>query len=435
MKQRFTFQWIWILLLLGAALTGCGPGGAETPPVETTATGPELGPTAISSAPAQGLTPTPAGLQGTVTIWHSWDEARVPLLVQIIDGFRAENPQVHFDVLYVPPEDLRRRYETTVREGWGPALLLGPADWGPGLLQAGLISSLDALAPAALLDRLNSAGVEALRLPAGLAGLPYRLEGVVLYRNPSLVLEAPTTFESWVQLARGAHQGETVGAVLDPSFRYSGAHLYGLGGQLIQPDGLPAFNNELGDAWLELLAAYQRIGPLEFQNDNDLNHFKNGQAGFIIDGTWNMASLLEAMGDRNVAIDPWPSYGNGYLSGFVQADALFLNPLSAEADRQAAWEFMVYFLSDPVQTALAQAGDVPAVTDLFVENSLILEAMEALEGGTAYPVLPEFEVYPPVMEAAIRAHLSEGVDAQTALQTAENDIIQRLSERVPTPEP
>lgn len=421
--------------MLAAALAGCRPGQVETPPVETAASGQEPGPTAAPPTPAQELSPTPAGLQGTVTIWHSWDESRVPLLVQIIDGFRAENPQVHFDVLYVPAEDLRIRYETTTREGWGPALLLGPADWGPGLMDAGLISSLDALAPADLLGRLNPPGVEALRLPGGLAGLPYRLEGVVLYRNPSLVLEAPRTFENWVQLARSAHKGETVGAVLDPSFRYSGAHLYGLGGQLIGPDGLPAFNNELGDAWLELLAAYQRIGPLEFQNDNDLNHFRNGQAGFIIDGTWNMASLLEALGDRNVAIDPWPAYGNGYLSGFVQADALFLNPLAAEIDRQAAWEFMLYFLSEPAQTALAQAGDVPAVTDLFVENSLIMEAMEALKGGTAYPVLPEFEVYPPALEAAIRAHISEGVDVQTALQTAENDIIQRLSERVPTPAP
>lgn len=415
-------------LLLGTLLlAGCQ---AEESP-QVTATFDPASDSILPATPTPApptVTPTPDGLSGTISIWHSWDESRLPLLVQIIDAYRAQVPDVHFDVLYVPPEDLLSRYETTTREGWGPALLLGPGEWGPGLYRQDLAGTLSAGED--LLGRLNPAAVEALHDGEALTGLPYSLEGVVIYRNTDLAIQAPENIEHWATLAEGATEGEVMGAVLDMSFQYAGAHLNGLGGNLANPDGAPAFNTAEGDRWLETLGVLRELGPVEYGNDNDLSAFRNGLAAYIVDGTWNLGTIIETLGEEKVAIDPWPAAGDsGRLSGYVWADALYLNPQASEVDRTAARRFMDHFLSTEVQTLLADAGMIPASLDVVPEDRLVSAAMQALEGGTAYPAIPEIEVYPPEMNIAIRAYLAEGVGANEALLAAEEAILTKLAER------
>ena len=102
--------------------------------------------------PTQAITPTPTVIQGTVSIWHSWSEDQVPALVQILAGFSVHYPNVLFDVQYIPSEDLRRAYEVQTLNNSGPALLLGPAEWGPYLYDIGLISDLGNLIDENLLE-------------------------------------------------------------------------------------------------------------------------------------------------------------------------------------------------------------------------------------------------------------------------------------------
>lgn len=123
-KAMKNFTWFVILLLL--ALAGCSQlgigSGQETPLATATATLPQLAVTPTPTAPAP---PTPQVLRGTLTIWHAWGEQAMPALEQILENFSASNPEVLFDVLYMPQENLRTRFESAVLEGGGPDLLLG----------------------------------------------------------------------------------------------------------------------------------------------------------------------------------------------------------------------------------------------------------------------------------------------------------------------
>ncbi len=84
-----------------------------------------------------------------------------------------------------------------------------------------------------LFATLNQPALEAAKLDNKLVGLPYSIQGVVLYRNKDIVTLAPDNFDDFVTLAQTASQGDVVGAFLERSFFYSGGHLVGLGGQLI----------------------------------------------------------------------------------------------------------------------------------------------------------------------------------------------------------
>ena len=418
-----------IIVLLLSACSRLGT--AENPTVTPLST--RL-PTATRQ-PTVTPTPTQAVMNGTVTIWHAWDEAVLPGLVQMIASFQERYPEVSFDVLYIPLEDLRLRFEQAAGEGGGPSVLLGPAAWGPPLYDAGLLSDVNSLGEGNTLERLNQAALAGGQHTGVQVGLPYAIQGVVLYRNQGLILETPVNFEDLVSLAKGITQGETIGADLERGFFYSGAHLNGIGGQLMGPDGLPAFNDLKGQEWVELLRQFEQAGPTEQNSDRDLEFFEAGKVGFIIDGTWNRTALEEAVGVDNLAIDPWPAYGDGFLSGFVQADNLYLAQYTSGADREASQKFIEYFLSSGAQETLARAGLIPALTGVQVSDALVLQAMEALAGGTAYPNLPQIDFYAAPLDAALKAALSEGQPPAEALQAADQAIRDAVQGAGSTPTP
>jgi len=377
-------------------------------------------------------TPTEVKIQGTARIWHSWNETERAALAQIIDSFSEIYPDVFFDVLYIPAEDIRARYEFETREGSGPTLLLGPSEWGPALYDAGLIQSLRGVLEDSLIATINQPAIGAAQYKEALIGLPYAIQGIVLYRNKEIVTLNPNTFDELVVLAQTSTQGEDVGAILERSFFYSGAHLNGIGGQWMDSNGLPTFNNERGLSWIELLRTFEQAGPVNFLTDQDLEYFKSGRVGWIIDGTWNMKTLAEAIGSEKLAIDLWPSCEEGRLSGYVLPENLYLSS-RAEGDNLAATKkFIEYFLSSEAQSSLAEVGRIPAVSQIQLSDSdtsqLITQAMAALAGGTAYPILPEMTIYTMNIDIALRAIFEEGVPPTQALQTAEEAILTAIQQ-------
>jgi maltose-binding protein MalE len=424
--------------------------------------------------------------QGTISLWHSWEEDRLPALLRRIDEFRALYPNVNFDVLYVPQMDLRASFEAAVQEGGGPAILLGPAEWGPELYERGMIADLSGLASSGLLNTFNPAALGAGRYGEALIGLPQHIQGVVLYRNLGIVQGEPFTWSSLVSLAEEADRGEIFGAVLDRGFLYSGGNLFGIGGRLMDEAGRPAFNTPEGVQWLELLNRYAELGPTEYFTDNDLQLFKEGRAGFIVDGTWNWADLAEAIGPANLVIDPWPFYeathpgsstptpragiatpgtetptpaaesapqetgvGDKTLAGFVQAENIYLGErLTGETgpEAQAAWKFIEFLLTPESQAGLVEVGLIPALKEDLVQGPLteldldrddphllfVRQALKALEYGVPYPIAPEFAAYVTPLDAALQA-AANGADPAEALATAEAAVLANLEALVTTP--
>jgi arabinogalactan oligomer/maltooligosaccharide transport system substrate-binding protein len=388
--------------------------------------------------------PTPAVTEtvvsGSISIWHSWDESDLPTLAKIIDDYHGLHPDVLFDVLYVPVEDLQERFEQEVSQGGGPDILLGPATWGPDLFEAGAISDLSRIVGPELPDTLNQAAAASGRYQDALISLPYSIRGVVLIRNRALVSQAPATFKDLVSSAHSATQGDLIGAVLERSFYYSAAHLNGLGGKLMDEGGEPAFDDRFGLAWIRLLHDFEQAGPTDYFSDNDLELFKTGKVGFIIAGSWKIPELSEAVGPENMVIDPWPAYQDvnlpdARLSGYVQSENIYVSRLVHDENRRAMRSFIEFFLSPAVQKTLADVALIPANPSAQVNDQLVAQAMTALAGGTTYPILPEFDIYPANMDLALRSVFQGEVSPAEALRTAQESIVAQLQQMQATPYP
>lgn len=437
LKNRCLFGFI--LIILGITSVSCKVSKVVSSNTPT--------PTSIiMRLPTPEPSATPEETKGTISIWHSFEEVQRNVLFRQIASFQKQFPQILFDVQYVPMQDLLPAFLEATQEGGGPNILIAPAEWGPSLFDQGYIVDISMMAPNSLLDSLNSPAVQSGKYHNALISLPLDIKGVVLYRNQSIVRVSPATFDDMVSLAQSATKSEVVGAYMERSFFYSGAHLYGLGGSFMDENGEPTFNQDnyqYSIAWLDLLKAFERLGPVEYNNDQDLKLFEEGRVGLIIDGTWNMQSLVDAIGQDNLAIDAWPEYKDGHLAGFVQSNNIYLTARAQGEEAQISWLFIESMYTEEAQLSLADVGLIPAgsgaleyhLTDkVNVDHPLIAQAMTALADGAPYPIIPEFGAFETPMDIVLQSALYKNVDSQKALQSAYDTIQATLTSLHPTPQ-
>lgn len=420
MSRKF-LPLISILLIAAVLLAACAKPTA-TPTVEPTT------PPVVETTEAPTAEPT---LQGTITLWHGWKANEINSLNSVVKAFQALYPDVTFDVLYVPFDDLKGKYETAVGAGGGPTVLIGAADWGPALFDATLVEDLKPLVAQEVVDTIVPAALSAVQYKDALVGLPQTLKGVVLFRNKAIIAEPVATFEELVTAAKAATAGDIVGADLEYGFFFSAGHLFGVGGTLMEANGDPTFNNEKGVEWVNFIKSFKDAGPVENYNDNDVNLFKAGKAGYIIDGSWNAADLAKAIGAENLVVDAWPTP----MSGFVQTENIYLSANATGDDQAAAVKFIEFFMSAEAQTMLAEvgtdipmAGHIPAITGLEVTDPIEKGAVAAFATGAPFPVIPEMGAYWDPLNNALKKVMDEDADPAAVLLEAYDAIVAKIAE-------
>jgi len=372
-------------------------------------------------------------LKGTVTIWQGWKEAEITSLNEVIAAFQAANPDVTFDVLYVPFDDLKGKFETAAATGGGPSLLIGAADWGPGLFNADLIADISGMASADFLATISPSALGATQYKGALIGLPETVKGVVLFRNTTIIPEPATDVDDFIAKAKAATTGDVMGADFEYGFFFSAPILNAVGGSLMDADGNPTFNDAKGVDYINTILKIKDAGiAVENYNDNDVNSFKAGKAGWIIDGTWNATSLADSIGAANLAIDAWPKG----LSGYTQTENIYMSANVTGEDQATSWAFMQYFMSAEAQGILAEAGTadapkaghIPATLGVSVTDPLLQQAATALAAGAAFPVIPEMGAYWDPMNNMLLSAVTEGKDPVELLQAAFDAITAKIVE-------
>lgn len=410
MKNKL-FSFLALLMVLSLVLAACAPAApaaTEAPSVEEPA----------ADEPA---TEEPAAEPVTITLWHSLKDTETAGLTEIIAAYQTNHPNVEFELLFTPFDDLRNKFETAAATGEGPDLLIGGDDWGPAMYDALLVADLSDVPTGGV----NEAALSVGQYNGAQVMLPYVLKGVVLYRNTALQPEPASSWDDLVAKAQAATSGDTYGALIEVGSFFSYGHLYGLGGALMNADGTPAFNTPEGIEWLELQQTAVELGADAWYTDNDVALFKEGKAGWIVDGTWNLGDLAASLGDH-LAIDPWPAG----MSGFVQTGAIFLNYNTEGARADAAKDFIGFLLTEEAQS-LFYASDgafIPSNVNVAVDDPLRLQALEAFNGGVGWIVVPAMGAYWGPMETAQRSVLSDGADPAAALAAAEEAINEALGQ-------
>lgn len=428
------------------AVEQTNPTVAPTQIRATSTTGPSVTPGLRPSA-----TPLPAGASDvfspsllpqtgsnpSILIWHALEYPELAALEDIIRAFQATFPHISIDLNYVPLDDLKKSFISAVYQQKGPDLLFGPSEWSAELYDQGLVADLREFFPNEFWGAVIPAALETGQHRQAQVSLPVSMSGVVLYRNTRIISEAAADFETLEAAARQATRGGVIGAYFELDPLYSMAHLIGLHGRWQDAGGKPVFNQrnyELALNWLEMIREFDRLGAVEVNTSRDVSLFRQSKVGLMIDGTWNLTSLSQSLGSQSLAVDVWPEYGSGSLSGYVFSQGFYLNIDTVgmpDARLFAALQFMGGALSTPSQKRLSEENSfLPVLRDLPLSDALKTQAVAALRGGTAFPAVfhgKPFEVYRLALQNAIRQALGLSQTVRVPDVTALQDAYQSIS--------
>lgn len=408
-------------------ISACSPNPqieSDITPVATTKPTPTITPIVIR-ATVQTAEPD-LDIPCTISLWHSFNENQIESLLSASEAFMEIQPDVEFDFMFSPNFDIRDKFEKAAQSGGGPSILIGTGDWGPAYYDDSLVIDLSPSISQEMLDNLYPEALRSVQYKEALIGLPLNIKGVLMFRNTTIVPDAPQSFSELVSLAQLATEGDRVGAFLDYGLYYSGGNLEAIGGALMDSEGNPAFNNQKGIEWLEMLTSYKEAGPVEQNNENDLLLFKEGRAGVIIDDYANATDLATAIGEENFNIDEWPND----MAGYIKTDVMFMNANLSGNDLDCGLQFVEYLLSPDAQeifTDPEKAAFIPAVKGIDLVDSIQNQAANAFEGGKVLPVIPEMNAYWEPVNLALYSVIELNVDPADALASAEQSIIPQIS--------
>jgi len=437
-----------LALLLVAPLTACE---AEIPPMATqraadasppsNATPCETeAPTVASTATAaptqeQARTPSPTPvpqLAGVITVWHSIDQASSPA-EEILQAFMERNPNVGFRVKYVPESQMSQRLADAAADRSGPDLVIARDRYARPWRDQALIQDLAALPDGqSLWEGYEPLALSLVQDGDAVLGLPLTLHGMVLLRNRALVAAAPATWEELVAAAQAATQDGIDGARLDRGMAYTGAHLIALGGAYADAEGQPAFADERGLAWIELLRAYGQADPQATLNRPaaGLEAFASGRVGFVVASSQAIPRLADAIGAEHLAVDPWPTWQGQPTAGFREATVIYLGGCASGARQEIAVAFMRFLGGECAQGLFAAQRQIPARAGVAVEDSLQQKVAALLPTLVSWNAAFPSPNYVAELDKALAWILEEDGDPQAGLDVAA-DVLRSAMEASP----
>ncbi len=417
---------LWILSLaglLGLFITGCGladpdaiqldEGVIESTP--TPAPLPTL--TALATAPPSEL----------ITIWLDWEFQELQGLYQAIERYQLQQPGVEFAISYHPREVLLQDFQAATAERQGPSILLGPATWGPILREQGLVLNLSPLLDPGMESDIHPIAWSQAAEGTQLFGLPLELQGMVLYRNRSLVAQPVADLDEWLQVAESLRSEGRVAIIMDMALSNTLPMIAACGEEAFTQSGALSLFERGGECWLRLLSTLGELGDVVFGTDEDVASFKRGGSAWVIASTDMRGELIEAIGITNLEVDPWPLFPElGFpLRGFTWSENAYLVAGSTESDLEASWNFLQFLFGEQGQGILSDpggAGHIPTTSALEPPDSLMLASSSMLRAGMPWPPRISLEVAEAPLIAAIQAVVLQGAEPGFALRLAEERL-------------
>jgi ABC-type glycerol-3-phosphate transport system substrate-binding protein len=348
-------------------------------------------------------------------------------LTELIEAFQSAHPGVEFALTYVPEDEMEAAIQQAGSQGELPSIFLGPSAWGPALSAQGLILDLSSTVTAEVQRSLHPLAWSQVAYQNQVLGLPVRMHGMVLYRNRKLAQVPAASLPDLVETARLLRGTASVGAALDFGYRFTVPHAQACGGGLLSPEAPPALDGALGLCWLTVLRDLSRAGPVVFNTDEDLELFRSGGAAWFVGSTELYPMLTQALGEANLAVDPWPTFPGtgGRLAGSTWTENAYLSADLRGDDLEAAWSFVLSMLTAEAQLSWSQSihgGHLPAFALVDPAEAAVAAMHAAVRSGTPLPLWSLDPNHVAVLERAARGVSLQGAEPETAQRRALEEL-------------
>jgi arabinogalactan oligomer/maltooligosaccharide transport system substrate-binding protein len=377
MKIRFSI--VSLLMVLALLLAACQQAAAPT------ATKAPVVPTV---APVVVPTAAPTGLQGTVTLWHSYhaggtEEAAVNASVAQL---MKDNPGLTVNVLEIPFDQIFNKWATEVGSGAGPDMYTAPNDDLGNWVRGKLVAPVDDLMAGHTQD-FAKAGIDGLTVDGKLYGVPGIIKAVALYYNKSTIPTPPATTADLMALVKSGKK-----LVLNENNYHNFGWLVGAFGDKLMDDTgkCVADTTGMGDA-MQFLVDLKAAGAI-FEPDGGKadTMFRSGQADMIVNGPWVLGDYKKDLGDK-LGVAPMSAGPKGPATPLSGIDGWYINPNVSAAQQQLAVSVGLYLFGAKGAANWANmAGDPMVANGVTVSDPLVKAFASAAAAGFPRPQSKEF---------------------------------------------
>lgn len=399
-----------------------------------------------TSAPAvQDPTQEPAVAKEPITIsfWHTYSEnsTEVVALAELIKNFESANQNIQVEAVSVPYNDFRTKLFTSIAGGEAPDLARVDIIWTPELAQMGALASLD--------DSMKD--FQQIRenvFPGPLStnywdghyyGLPMDTNTKVWIFNEDLYAEAgiesaPTTMDEVAAQCpqfKAAFPDKYYFAT-DGMFAWvTLPWIWSFGGAITDPDITTASgylnSPETVAAYDFLLQMYNNdcISPVILGDGIDpFTGYAQDMYASLDNGPWTYPIIYGQFPEKTISAAPFPT-GPGGSIDVVGGENIVLFKQSENKD--AAFEFLRYILSDEYQLTMSETGQIPVKANLIdsdvIKNSTYLRVfLEQLRTSNARTAHPQWQRMDEIITEAGQLIMRGEKSPQEALDDAAKQI-------------
>lgn len=396
------------LVALALVVVACsGDSGAST----TTSTTSTLPPTTTTNPPPSTMVVEPEPVTDVIEVW-----APAALIGALGDASAAYEIETGIDVQVVATdiEDILDRILDD--PDGGPDVFVGPHVWLTALTRAGVAE------PLTIPGEVVAGATEAVSLRGNWYAVPFGLDAIAQFRNPSALPTAPDTVES---LTSGC--GGTACLLLpEDSVEGHWPFLAGLGGYLFGPDEFAGWDvddvgvdSDLAFAAGSLLDSIVNGGGILGDGDSTvIDRFVDGDAPLLWGDLTVLAALQTAGADFTV--EALPTIGAQPSPVPLEITALWVNAFSP--DKDAAIDLVERHLSqvDNARVMAIGLGLAPVDSD-YSEDPDLAPFTRAGRDGDPVPTIEATTLAWEELAAAFTA-IREGQDSEAAFDAAASNI-------------
>lgn len=369
----------------------------------------------------------------------------------IVEEFNNANPDIKVEIEYVSYDALHDKI-TTAMASTPPAydVFLGDDIWYAEFAKAGYALDVTSRITQDMRDKIFPAAWDITTVGGKVYGMPWLLDEKYFFYNEDLLKQAgfdapPATWEELLAQAKVMKEQGIVEYPIVWSWGQAEAAicdwvilLYGNGGSLVDANGAPAFNNEIGIetlTWMKQTIddGYSNPASVSYVEEDVRNVFSQGKAAYALNWTY-MYDLVNFKPDESqvngkIKMSLMPAFeGSGVQSSSINGSMGFsIAATSPNAD--ASWKYIEFLTSESIQNKYS-AHLLPMWKSSFEgENLTKLEGYTPANAVTVpmfnaqFPfahVRPKVPYYPEASKA-LQLALQEALTGQKTPEQALND--------------
>lgn len=389
-----------VAILLAFVMTACGGSGSGSPPASSSV---------------------------TLTYWYTEGTSETPVILQLIQQFEAQNPNIKINAEYKPFGQTQTAFATAAQAGKAPDILRSDVGWVTQFASLRYLLSIDQYVSQSDTSDYLAAPLSYDKYNGHIYGLPQVTDFLALLYNKAELAKAgfstpPATMAQFEADAMKIVQSK----VAKYGFETSGASYFALpflwsfGGGMIDPSNNILVNNAGSVAGLSFLLKLQntdKVMPakVDFNNgyNNMVNDLKSGQTAMIFNGPWEVSNILTGSAftgnSSNLGIAGIPTGPNGQTGSPVGGQSYVI--YAGTAHPAEAYKFISFMSSTASQVAIAKANHTlptrnSAYQDATVSSDPVISAFHAIQSTAVNrPIIPQggqlFNDFDPNIQAAL----------------------------------